>query len=470
MFRRNKVIALLFSVCMMFGFLSMTTYAQEARISYSDLETPAGEQFDINILVNDNDGEALGDVTVVMEYDSSQIQFESGEGVTRDGDVLTYTVSGDESATQLGTTMTFTALKQGTAKITISEATGTTSAGNTLNFIEGSSTITIAGGTEIEPTQEESDVIETAPTGGEITIQGTTYTLVQELPENKLPDGFSTGVANYNGGQINVGKEEDSGIVIAYLANEAGEEDFFMYNEEEGTFSPFVRMIISETSYIVFLETPTEEQLSDRYVETSLNVSDFEFPTWQDTEMPGFYLMNAINNLGEVSLYRYDVQEQTYQRYVTSESGLVDTQTQASTESASNFIEKYSMYIMIGGAGLLLLFLIILIVVSVKLRNRNLELDDLYDEYGIDEEFDEIPIKSNTKKTSNSNANASAKSQKNKKKNDEFEFEFFDDEDDDYDNERLKRLEATSVNSKRARKSVTRNSKSEDSDIDFIDL
>ena len=54
-----------------------------------------------------------------------------------------------------------------------------------------------------------------------------------------------------------------------------------------------------------------------------------------------------------------------------------------------SFIEKHlALIVLVGGLGAIII-LVVLIVLEVKLHNRNAELDELYDEYGIDEEEDE---------------------------------------------------------------------------------
>ena len=78
-----------------------------------------------------------------------------------------------------------------------------------------------------------------------------------------------------------------------------------------------------------------------------------------------------------------------------------------------------------------------MIVVRVKLRNRDIELDDLYDEYGIDleeEEPEPAPKKKNKKK-----AQPAPKKGKKKKVVDEDDFDDYDDDefdDDDDDDDR----------------------------------
>ena len=108
-------------------------------------------------------------------------------------------------------------------------------------------------------------------------------------------------------------------------------------------------------------------------------------------------------------------------------------------------------------AGLLILVLIIiLIVIGVKLYHRNLELDDLYDEYGIDmDDDDEMMGSSRSQKSQKSQkpqktqAASGAKKKISAKKaegkpavrvpvktmnlREEGVFDDFDDEDDDYD-------------------------------------
>ena len=67
-------------------------------------------------------------------------QFESGEGVTADSDgKLTYSGSGDGTATELRTTMTFKALKMGDTTITVDSSKAYLYSDETLTLDQGSS-------------------------------------------------------------------------------------------------------------------------------------------------------------------------------------------------------------------------------------------------------------------------------------------------------------------------------------------
>src|SRR5699024_12774557 len=78
--------------------------------------------------------------------------------------------------------------------------------------------------------------------------------------------------------------------------------------------------------------------------------------------------------------------ECTYQRYVRPQSISTDDSGEANEILGSilQFIQDNLRWVMVAACVLFVLVVIILIVALVKLHHRNLELDDLYDEYGID--------------------------------------------------------------------------------------
>lgn len=104
-------------------------------------------------------------------------------------------------------------------------------------------------------------------------------------------------------------------------------------------------------------------------------------------------MLYAMNNRGEKSLYQYDEAEGTYQRFEMPE---VEKEKQADTIVAklSEMLgDNLNTVVLAIGFGFILL-LILAIVLSVKLYNRNAELDELYDEFGIDL-FDDEDSKGN---------------------------------------------------------------------------
>ena len=122
----------------------------------------------------------------------------------------------------------------------------------------------------------------------------------------------------------------------------------------------------------------------------------------------------------------------TYQRF--------DAPTVETEEKADSFlgkfissIENYLNYVILGAAVLFVILIVILIVLAVKLHNRNAELDELYDEYGIDLDEEEEALKAKKKEEKQEKKAKKASKQVSKKASkkydDENEFEGYDEDD-----------------------------------------
>ena len=104
-------------------------------------------------------------------------------------------------------------------------------------------------------------------------------------------------------------------------------------------------------------------------------------------------------------------------------------------KSASKFdtiLEKISDYLIwfVAAAAVIVILLVIFLLVSVvKLHNRNRELDDLYDEYELDDEPQRNPVKPIQP------VKAEKKSQFKKRQDDDFEDDYDDFDDDYYDDD-----------------------------------
>ena len=425
----KKVLAAVACVCVLAISVSLTSHAAGGKISFADPSTAVGDMVDVKCVVKSSGGE-LGDTSVTLSYDSSALKFNSGDGVTSSGDgSLTYTGNGGSS--QVSFTMTFQALKEGSTGITVASPDVPSSYGSEVKLTEGKSTVTIAAGdpskiTDDTQTAEGGDTT-AASDGVTVEVNGTSYTL-SDFVEASLPAGFTKTTMNYEGADRPMAVNETSGIYLAYLTGSDGTSQFFLYDDSNATFAPYEEIDISDTTSIVLL-SDTSVKLSSNYAQTTLTLNGKDFPVWQDNDKDGFYLMYAVNNNGTKNFYEYDSQENTYQRCDIKR----DTGASAAKKKANGFFDKlqnlmdghFKVFAIIFII-LLLLLIIRLIVVSVKLRNRDIELDDLYDEYGIDLEEEEekpAPKKKNKKK-----AEPASKKGKKKKVVDEDDFDDYDDD------------------------------------------
>ena len=151
----KKLAGLILAACLMVPMMGTTVFAAEGVLMYTDPSAKVGDNVDVDLVVESNSGETVGDVQVNMSYDPASLEFVSGDGFTADGSgALTY--SGTGSGAELRVTMTFRALKEGEAVINVDSTSATMADGEELELREGSSTVTISaaddGTTVIEPT------------------------------------------------------------------------------------------------------------------------------------------------------------------------------------------------------------------------------------------------------------------------------------------------------------------------------
>ena len=399
----KKIATILLSVCLIVPCFSVMALAANGVIFFSDLETSVGDEFTITgtAVVS---GDVIGDATIHMTYDPSYMRFEEGDGVNADTDGnLTFKGSGDGSSDRIEFTMKFQALQEGSTRLEQGDATVTDSAGSSVACEEGYADVTIGAG---DPSK-----IKDVANGASVTIDGQEYTLSGDFSDSMIPAGFTAGEITYNDSTYKGAVQEKTGLQMAYLVDGDGKGDFWMYDSSDSSFSPAEQVVISDTS------------------KGNLEINGKTFEIWDEPDRDDFYVLYAVNNDGEESLYLYDSVEHTYQRMETPKSA-----TTPDKKSASKFdaiLEKISDHLIwfVAAAAVIVILLVIFLLVSVvKLHNRNRELDDLYDEYELDDEPQRNPVKPIQP------VKAEKKSQFKKRQDDDFEDDY-DDFDDDFDDD-----------------------------------
>ena len=423
--KMRKILALILTVCFILPCFPITSFAASGIIFFTDLETAVGETFTVTgTVVTKND--VLGKATVQMSYDTGYLRFVEGNGVTQNSEgQLTYTGSGDGSSDRVEFTMQFQALAQGTTRIEQGTATVTNKRNAAVTCEAGYADIKIAEG---DPSKIESSG---ASSSDGIEIGGTAYTISTSFSESSVPAGFMASEVTYKDATYQGIIQQNGTVQGLYLTSSEGKSAFFLYNATKDSFYPCEEIMISEDKSIVMLADTAGITLKKRYDEASMSINGIEFPVWLVPDRDNFYVVYASDNEGKSGFYLYDAQENTYQRAYDVEASeeVVTTQKSESTlTKISNFVYDHFIWIFVGVACGLVILLIILITLAVKLRHRNLELDDLYDEYGID--LDEIPEKPSKKET---------KKKKIKKQPNPADDDYlnYDDNETDYDDEDL---------------------------------
>ena len=384
----KKVAVLLLAVCLTIPCFSMLTHAASGKIMFTDPTTAVGETLELKgVLTSSTD---IEDRKVVMTYDTTMLRFKEGNNVQElTAGELTYEVSGKRDGNRVEFLMYFDVLKEGNTKVEAKSYEAWDSANEAIQCSLGSSAIKIEEG-ELPP-------VDTTPvvTGVEVVVDGTVYTLVNDFEDSQIPAGYEVSAIEYNGSPCKVVVNPETGTTLGYLVDAEGEGDFFCYNIDTAEFEPYQMIKISDTTSIVLLSDTKDITLPDTYTKTVIIVNGNEFPAWQSLEDGTKCILYALNSNGVEALYQYDSTEGTYQR--VDDSIMVDVEEpQESVFGKLADVLMYNMDYVILGTGLgFILFILIIVVLGVKLHNRNAELDELYDELGIDlDEDDSEEVKS----------------------------------------------------------------------------
>ena len=386
----KKFATLLLAICLMVSCFSMVSFAADGKIMFTDPSTKVGETLEVTGVVKKSRGN-FGKIEITMIYDTSYLKFKSGDGIVEaQAGEITYTGDAtNDTGSRKEFKITFDVLKAGSTKLTIKDATIKNVSGTVLDYTKGSSTITIAEGegTTTLPTTDLATPDET--TGKFVEVNGVNYTISNTIPENEIPKGYEASTLEYDLANYNVVYHEGFGLTLAYMVSEDNIGGFFMYVEEDATFAPYEEIMISDEVTIALLSDVSDIELPSEYVSQEVSsTKGHEFPAWRNEEYPDFIILYAINNSGEKSLYQLDNTEGTYQRFNAPEvvhEELNDT----FIGKLSEVLEHHLDYVILGTGLGFILFVIIIVILSVKLYNRNAELDEIYDEYGIEDEDDE---------------------------------------------------------------------------------
>ena len=221
-------------------------------------------------------------------------------------------------------------------------------------------------------------------------INGTEWTMVNDIPEDVVPEGFEHSKTVIDGLEYNTLHGTFGDITLVYLQTESG-NGLFVYDAAQNAAYEFVR-INSESHFIVVL-LPKVDDVPEGYNEISLSIEGKGVATAYQTKVEktddqtkDFYLVYAMNDNGESGWYTYDSVDGTYMRNELS------TPTVAQEENDTTMSELVpgiaNKYLVLAAILVLIIIILALLLLVVIVKNKKRTVNEENDEEDDTKEFD----------------------------------------------------------------------------------
>lgn len=221
-------------------------------------------------------------------------------------------------------------------------------------------------------------------------INGTEWTMVNDIPEDVVPEGFEHSKTVIDGLEYNTLHGTFGDVTLVYLQSESG-NGLFVYDAAQNAAYEFVR-INSESHFIVVL-LPKVDDVPEGYNEISLSIEGKGVATAyqtkaekKDDQTKDFYLVYAMNDNGESGWYTYDSVDGTYMRNELS------TPTVAQEENDTTKSELVpgiaNKYLVLAAILVLIIIILALLLLVVIVKNKKRTANEVNDEEDDTKEFD----------------------------------------------------------------------------------
>lgn len=213
-------------------------------------------------------------------------------------------------------------------------------------------------------------------------INGTEWTMVNDIPEDVVPEGFEHSKKVIDGLEYNTLHGTFGDITLVYLQSESG-NGLFVYDAAQNAAYEFVR-INSESHFIVVL-LPKVDDVPEGYNEISLSIEGKGVATAYQTKVEksddqtkDFYLVYAMNDNGESGWYTYDSVDGTYMRTKLSTPTVAqDENDTTKSELVPGIANKY---LVLAAILVLIIIILLLLLIVSAVKNRKYKAMDYHDD------------------------------------------------------------------------------------------
>ena len=213
-------------------------------------------------------------------------------------------------------------------------------------------------------------------------INGTEWTMVNDIPEDVVPEGFEHSKTVIDGLEYNTLHGTFGDITLVYLQSESG-NGLFVYDAAQNAAYEYVR-INSESHFIVVL-LPKVDDVPEGYNEISLSIEGKGVATAYQTkaektddQTKDFYLVYAMNDNGESGWYTYDSVDGTYMR---TELGTPTVAQEENDTTKSELVPGIAnKYLVLAAILVLIIIILLLLLIVSAVKNRKYKAMDYHDD------------------------------------------------------------------------------------------
>ena len=229
----------------------------------------------------------------------------------------------------------------------------------------------------------------------EITINGSTWTLLSDYSLVSAPAGFTAGTRVINGVEMPVFVNEGSGTTVVYATNSDNTRSaYFIYNGDGNEYNEYKFFVTDANTYVI-LDPERVEKVPKGfyYAETEVMGYNIGAYSYEDDAYADYVILYLETLDGNKNYYRYDMTDNSVQKatdFVLALSAK-DTTLVVGGNIVDNFMSAdLNSQMAVGAAALIVILLITLIILTIVRISKNAKSHKVAEGVDVEEDIEEL--------------------------------------------------------------------------------
>lgn len=188
--------------------------------------------------------------------------------------------------------------------------------------------------------------------------------VVRNQTEIQIPATFEPATVTLDEQEVPAYHSNQLNTTLVYLQNEAGDKNFYIYEEEKGITSIFRPLTLVGRNVIVY-DLTEEEKVRENMVYSEVEIDGVQLYGWtyENPEFENYIHIKVMNEAGKKVVYQYEKSEnslQLYRKYVPLEP----EEKVMSFSIGTITFEGAQLYILGGLAGLCVILIVVIVILA----------------------------------------------------------------------------------------------------------